>query len=133
MRKSTLTVIRRSKYIWIFALLLSAIPTVANIPTFAESPSIQSQCTEVEIKKHIQQLDKAEISDFNALVACQSKSVPALINTLNHPDESIRIIAIAALGEIGINAKTAVPALITAYKDKSIEVRVVSVDAIGKI
>jgi HEAT repeat protein len=133
MRKSTLTVTRKSKYIGIFALLLSTIPTLVNNPTLAQIPSIQSQCTEVEIKKYIQQLDKAEISDFDALVACQSKSVPALINTLNSRDESIRIIAIAALGKIGINAASAVPALNVAYKDKSIEVRVVTVDALGKI
>lgn len=132
MRKSTLTVTRKSKYIGIFVSLLSTI-VIANIPTLAQIPSIQSECTEVKIKYHIQQLDKPETSNFEALVACQSKSVPALINTLNNQDESIRIIAIAALGEIGINAKAAIPALNATYKDKSIEVRVVTVDALGKI
>ena len=41
------------------------------LPAFAQTPSRQlptAQCTDMEIQKHIQQLNKAEPSDFDALV-----------------------------------------------------------------
>ncbi|PAX51274.1 HEAT repeat domain-containing protein [Brunnivagina elsteri] len=127
---------RKSTSIWILSLLLSSTvtTTLVNIEALAQTPSTQSQqCSEVEIKKYIQQLGKGETSDFDALVACRSQSVPALINTIDNPDESTRVIAIAALGEIGIPAALAVPALKIALKDKSVEVRLITVDALGKI
>jgi HEAT repeat protein len=122
--------------IFLVLTLLSGIISpfiVTNIETIAQTPSTQMQCSEVEIKKYIQQLDSGETSNFDALVECRSQSVPALIDALNNPDENIRIIAIAALGEIGIPAASAVPALKTALTDKSVEVRLITVDALGKI
>ncbi|NMG22290.1 HEAT repeat domain-containing protein [Brasilonema bromeliae] len=89
-------------------------------PSLAQTPSRQlptAQCTDIEIQKHIQQLNKAERLDFDALVACQSKAVPALIKALTlikalkNKDENTRIIIIAALGEIGSQATPAVPLL----------------------
>jgi HEAT repeat protein len=122
--------------IFLVLTLLSGIISpfiVTNIETIAQTPSTQIQCSEVDIKKHIQQLGQAETSDFDALVACRSQSVPTLIDALNNPDENIRIIAIAALGEIGIPAASAVPALKTALTDKSVEVRLITVNALEKI
>jgi HEAT repeat protein len=134
MGKAKITTIRKSKYISIIALLVSTtFPIFDNTETLARTPSTQMQCSEAEIKRHIQQLDNGEISNFDALVACRARSVPALIDALTSPDEGFRVIAIASLGEIGIQAAPAVPALRIALKDESVEVRVVTVDALGKI
>lgn len=112
------------------------LPVLTNIKVLAQTPSSQltvPQCTDLEIQNHIQQLEKGDITAFNTLVICASTAVPALISTLNNPDENIRIMTIAALGEIGIRAAPAVPALKVFAKDQSVEVRVVTVNALGKI
>jgi hypothetical protein len=86
-----------------------------NTQAIAQTSSTQSSCTEVEIQKHIQQLNQGEPANFNAVVACKSKAVPSLIKNLNTLDENLRITMIAALGEIGAEASPAVP-LITKAK-----------------
>lgn len=102
--------------------------------TQAQTPSIQSQCTDVEIKKHIQQLNKGELADFNALVACKSKAVPSVIKALKeNQDENSRIITIAVLGEIGSQAAPAVPILNGLLKDTNTDVRIIVVHALKKI
>ncbi|MGH7998806.1 MAG: HEAT repeat domain-containing protein [Brasilonema sp.] len=106
------------------------------LPAFAQNPSIlaTAQCTNMEIQKYIQQLNKAETSDFDALVACQSKAVPALIKALKNEDENIRIMIIAALGEIGSQASPAVPFLNELLvRDRSSDVQSITVHALRKI
>ncbi|MFB2768186.1 HEAT repeat domain-containing protein [Pelatocladus sp. BLCC-F211] len=111
-----------------------SLPVLITTKTLAQTPSIQSQCTDVEIKKHIQQLNKGEPADFNALVACRSKAVPALIKALKeNKDENLRIITIALLGEIGSQAAPAVPVLNRLLKDKNQDVRTITVYALRQI
>ncbi len=69
MRKSTLTITCKLRYIQILALLLPTIPALANIETLAQTPSTQSQCSQVEIKNYIQKLSYSQPSIYNALVA----------------------------------------------------------------
>jgi HEAT repeat protein len=103
-----------------------SLPIFTNIKTLAQT-SVSSQCTDAKIKKHIQQLNQAETANFNALVKCNSKAVPALITALQNQDENLRIIAIAALGEIGVKAIAAQPFLNDLLKDKSQDIRAITV------
>jgi len=108
---------------------------LTNFKTLVQALSDQSsQCTEVEISQHIQQLDTGEPSAFDALVACKSQAVPALIEALGETqDEDIRIIIIAALGQIGSQATPAIPILNESLKDNSKDVRLVVVHALGQV
>lgn len=115
------------------------LPRLTNATMVAQTPLVQSQCTDVEINKHIQQLNKGESTDLKLLVACNSKAVPALIKALENQDENPRIIAIIALGEIGAEAAPAVPVLNRLLilnrllKDKRENIRIVVVYALGEI
>ncbi len=115
--------------------VLSAVslPVLTNIKTLAQTPSVEAQCTDVEIQRHIQQLNKGEFTDFNALVGCDSKAVPALIKALENEDVNFRIITIAALGEIGSKATPAVPVLNGLLKDTRENIRIVVVYALEQI
>lgn len=117
---------------WVVLVAIS-LPQLTNATMVAQTPLVQSQCTDVEINKHIQQLNKGEIADFNALVACNSKAVPVLIKGLGNQDEAFRIPTIAALGEIGSKAAPAVPFLNASLKDKNRDVRIIAVQALRKI
>jgi HEAT repeat protein len=107
------------------------------LPAFAQTQLIRlatDQCTDIDIQKHIQQLNKAEPSDFDALVACKSEAVPALMKALKDEDENFRIMIIAALGEIGSQAAPAVPLLNELLiKDTSSDVRSMIVHALREI
>ena len=105
---------------------------LGDIKVLAQTSSNVS-CSNTEIEKHIKQLENAEPEAFDALVACNSKSVSALIKALEGKDEKIRIVAIVALGEIGENAKPAVPGLINALQDKDSMVRYSAAYTLGKI
>ncbi|MGB7444072.1 MAG: HEAT repeat domain-containing protein [Coleofasciculaceae cyanobacterium] len=111
------------------------LPVLANIRVLAQTPSAQfniSQCTEVELQEYIQQLDEAEPSAFDALVACKARVVPALIEALRETqEEEVRIIIIAALGQIGSQAALAIPVLNELLKYDSEEVRTVVIHALG--
>ena len=107
---------------------------ITNIITLPQTPSVESQCTDVEIQRHIQQLNKGETADFDALVACKSKAVPALIKALDeNKDENFRIITIAVLGDIDAEAAPAVPVLNGLLKDKKENIRIVVVYALEQI
>lgn len=114
-------------------LSITSLYVLKNTKTHAQTQSVESQCTDVAIKKHIQQLNQAEHADFNALVACKSKAVPHLITTLKQQDENLRIITIAALGEIGANASPAVSILNDLLKNSTDNVRVIIVRALEQI
>jgi HEAT repeats len=137
-------------------------PFIVTIETFAQTPSTQMQCREVEIKNYIQKLSNGEQSIYNALVACKDKAVPQLIKTLKNQNQQVRIMVITALGEIGspdavlplsdllsketrwdvrtsvIFAlsnfdKQSVPTLITALKDKDWYIRYQAANALAEI
>lgn len=63
----------------------------------------------MEIKSYIQKLSSSQPSIYNALVACKSQAVPELIQNLGNQNKQVRIMAITALGEIGL--PSAVPSL----------------------
>jgi hypothetical protein len=127
--------LQRMATFMILAMLGAMTLTIVTIPkTLAQiPPSVNAKCTDVEIQKHIQQLNKGEETDFNALVLCGSSSVPALIKSLKNKDENFLIITIAALGEIGAEAKPAVPVLRGLLEDKRVNIRIFAADALGKI
>ncbi len=97
--------------------------------------SLNASCSNTEIEKHIKQLENKELEAeaYDAIVKCNFKSVSALIKALKNKDEKVHIVAIDALGEIGLNAEPAVPSLINALKDKDFMVRSSATDALGKI
>lgn len=125
------------KILRIVAFITSVtLPITLNIGTLAQTPSTlpnRSGCSEVEINRHIQQLKQSDVRGFDGLVGCGSRSVPALIGLLNNLNEQHRIIAIAALGEIGKPAAAAVPELEKMLQDNNPDIRLVTVDALGKI
>lgn len=108
-------------------------PLLTDVKTLAQTQLLQPQCTSSEIQKHIQQLGDGNSSAFDVLVKCQAKSVPALNESLTNQDESIRIAAVAALGEIGGSSVLSVPALTDLLRDNSEDVRIIVVDTLEKI
>ncbi|NEP63091.1 MAG: HEAT repeat domain-containing protein [Symploca sp. SIO2G7] len=115
-------------------LLAITLPVLGNIKTLAQTPSATFQCTEVELQKHIQQLDEGEPAAFDALVECNSQAVPVLIRTLGKTqNEEVRIIIIAALGEIGPQAAPAIPVLNELLQEPSRDVRIVLVHSLGQM
>lgn len=134
MRKNT----RKYKAAIFTNLVLSGsiiIHLVTNRQAIAQTSLTQPQCTEVEMQQHIQQLNKGVSADFDALVACDSKSVPALLKAMKNGDENLRIIIIAALGEIGLRDSPAIPSLKLhdLLNDKNKEVRLMAANALKKI
>jgi HEAT repeat protein len=136
-------------------------PFIVTTEIFAQTPSTQMQCSEVEIKNYIQKLSNGEPSIYNALVACKDKAIPELIKALNQ-NKQVRIMLITALGEIGspdailplsdllanekhwnVRAaiifafsnfgKQGVPSLITVLKDKDWYIRCQAANALTEI
>ncbi|MDZ8260162.1 HEAT repeat domain-containing protein [Nostoc sp. ChiQUE01b] len=110
-----------------------SLPKLTNATMLVQTPLVQPQCTNVEIDKHIQELNKGAIADFDAIVACSSKAVPALMKALGNQDEELRIPAIAVLGEIGSKAALAVRFLKASLKDENRDVRIIAVQTLRKI
>jgi len=106
---------------------------VSDVKAIAQTSSTQTQCSDVKLQKHIQQMKKGEPGDFNAVVACKSKAVPSLIKSLENKNESLRIPIIAALGEIGTEASPALPLLNDLLNNQSKDVRVIAANALKKI
>lgn len=135
---------------------------VTNIKTLAQTPSTQSQCSEVEIKNYIQKLSYSQPSIYNALVACNYPAVTELVEALKNQDKELRIMTITALGEIASPSAVAslsnllsdetrrdvrvavifalaqfanqgVPTLINALKDKDWYIRYQAANALGEI
>jgi HEAT repeats len=104
---------------------------VTNIKTLAQTPSTQTQCTEVEIKNYIQKLSDSQPSIYNALVACNSQAVPELIKALKNQKKQVRIMAITALGEIA--SPSAVPSLSNLLSTETLwDVRVAIIFALSQ-
>ncbi|WP_157943229.1 HEAT repeat domain-containing protein [Nostoc sp. CENA543] len=108
---------------------------MTNRQAIAQTSLTQPQCSEVEMQQHIQQLNKGASADFDALVACDSKSVPALLKAMKTRDQNLRIIIIAALGEIGLRGSSAIPSLKLhdLLNGKNKEVRLMAANALKKI
>ena len=68
-----------------------------------------------------------------ALSAIGELAVPALIDTLQDKNESIRVSAAYALGDIGSAAQEAVPSLTQALRDESAWMRRHATEALGLI
>ncbi|MEH2087773.1 HEAT repeat domain-containing protein [Nostoc sp.] len=117
------------------ALGATNLPQLANTKAIAQTPSVEPLCTETDIKQYIQQLNEFDATNvnFNALVACNSKAVPALIKALENQDEKFRIITITALGEIGTKAAPSVPILTKLLEDASIDVQIIALHALRQI
>ncbi|MGH7140348.1 MAG: HEAT repeat domain-containing protein [Pirellulales bacterium] len=69
----------------------------------------------------------------DALARIGDPAVPALIDTLRDPDQSIRAHAALALARMGPKASPAVPELILALDDPDREVRQAAARALGQI
>ncbi|BAY86864.1 HEAT domain protein repeat-containing protein [Calothrix parasitica NIES-267] len=91
-----------------------------------------SRCIGIKIELYIRQANNGSSSAFNKLVACNSRAIPYLVQALESKDENLRIISIAAIGEIDANA-AALPYLTKSLKDNSKDVRVVTAYYLGKI
>jgi len=61
------------------------------------------------------------LQDWDRLIAIGDSAVPAIENTMNDPDRSIRLLAVHCMGEIG--SQKAIPALYGALRDPDEEVR----------
>ena len=102
--------------------------------TSSTTPVIQ--CKKTVVEKWINQLQEGNTEAFDNLVNCGSQAVPTLIEAINHEDETIRIVSIAILGEIGTDAAEAI-----AFLEKVLEVqsednkdaRIVAVNALGNM
>ena len=60
-------------------------------------------------------------------------AVPALIDALTDRHESVRRLAIGALGKIGSDAKSAVPALVEFLRDNDHSVRLLAILALARL
>ena len=114
-------------------LISVTLPAFTNKRVFAQTPPVQSQCSDVNIQKYIKQLNKAETTAFNALVECNSQAIPALIKALKNPYVNTKIITVAALGEIGENAEPAIPYLTKLLKNKNQDINIIATHALGEI
>ena len=108
---------------------------LANTKTSAQAQADSTKvapCIANNIRLYILLANNGSSSAFNKLVACNSKAIPYLVQALESKDENLRIISIAALGEIDTNA-AALPYLTKSLKDSSKDVRVVTAYYLGKI
>jgi len=69
----------------------------------------------------------------DALIECGESAVPCLVRGLGGTDESVRLRAARAAGEIGPAAAAAVPSLLRALRDVSEAVRAAAAEALGRI
>lgn len=118
------------------ALAFMGTTVVINTQAIAQTPLTQSSCTEVEIQKHIYQLNRGEIGGYDALVACQSRAVPSLINSLAKKNEDFRVIVTAALGEIALQTSSNAVLLLKfndLLTDQSQGVRVMAANILKKM
>jgi HEAT repeat protein len=93
------------------AIALNLLPNKILLVATPRNQIAIFQCTESAIENHVQQLKEGDAGAFDALVACKSKAVPALIAATKDTNENLRIIAIGTLGQIGSEAALAVPSL----------------------
>ncbi|AUT00785.1 hypothetical protein CLI64_10460 [Nostoc sp. CENA543] len=116
-------------------LALIGTTTVINTQAIAQTSLTQPPCTEVESQKYIYQLNRDEIGAYDALVACGSKAVRPLINSLARKNENFRIMITAALGEIALQDSSAVPLLKfnDLLTDQSQGVRVMAANILKKM
>jgi HEAT repeat protein len=68
-----------------------------------------------------------------ALLRIGAKSLPALAKALKYPDEFSRILALRVLRALGPEAKAAVPDLADALRDKNVDVRIHAADILGNL
>lgn len=96
---------------------------LAQVNSSSQTIETSSQCTyaQVQFGIWIDKLQDGNVEAFNNLVECGSKSVPSLIKAINHDDETIRIVSIAILGEIGEEAIEAIPVLVNVFGRQSDE------------
>lgn len=122
---------------YILATLACAVtvsPAYTNITkTQAQTPAVQRECTDSQIKRYIQQIENNDYTILDRVSACQSKSIPVLIKALSSQDEVMHMSAIASFGKLGSDAAPALPALTKLLDDENEDVRIVAVDTFGKI
>lgn len=109
----------------------STLPFCVDSSAIAQTPIATTTCTTEEINEYIKKLGTSEPNAFDALVACKSKAVPALVKELDNNDEKTRILIISALGAIGehsIPASERLSQLLT--QDKRRSVRVATIEAL---
>ena len=114
------------------AVNLSVLTNTTTLAQAQPDSAKISRCIGIKIKLYIQQANNGSSSAFNKLVACNSRAIPYLVQALESKDENLRIISIAAIGEIDANA-AALPYLTKSLKDTSKDVRVVTAYALGNI
>jgi HEAT repeat protein len=124
--------------VWILAtctwFAVVASPAYTNITkTLAQTPSVQKQCTDSQIKRYIQQINNNDYKILDRVLVCRSKSIPVLIKALSSQDELMRMSAIALLGKLGSDAAPIVPTLTKLLDSESEDVRIITVDTFGKI
>lgn len=107
-----------------------AINFISFFPAFPQTPP---NCNPVNIFVDMSRLREGEEKAFTRIVNCRGVSVPILISSMENNDINIRIGAIAALGKIGEEARTAMPALYNLLRDRDQDVQFAASHAIGEI
>lgn len=111
-------IITRLKYLILFGMLsctpilMSVVPAnsaeVELIQNVGQSPALQTipeSCSDSKIKKYVNKLGTPELKDseFESLIKCDSKAIPALNIALNSNNNSdMRASAAYVLGEISV-------------------------------
>jgi Na+-transporting NADH:ubiquinone oxidoreductase subunit NqrC len=73
----------------------------------SQSPALQpisESCSDSQVKQYVNKLGTPELTDseFDSLVKCDSKAIPALKMALNNSNSDVRASAAYALGEISV-------------------------------
>ena len=96
-----------------FGAVNSSVFTNTKTGVQAQSNSTKvASCLANNIRLHMLLASYGSSPAFNKLVACKSQAIPYLVKeALESEDKNLRIISIAALGEVEKNALSALPYL----------------------
>lgn len=84
-----------------------------SLPLLFTGSAWAKACTETDVNVYLK-------DNIDALLNCNSETIPVLIKALNHSDDNIRSHAVSALfSHIGIRDDLVVPALVEVLKDQS--------------
>ena len=110
-------------------------PAQAGYICYALGTQGPSASNAIPVLATVMETGPAQVAEraASALADIGRLAVPRLLQTLEHPDPAVRILAINALARLGPPARAALPRLIDVAKEDQAIVRVMAIDALPKI